>query len=238
MKNILVKILMFLLIASIISAEDSLLYIETNKDNSNIYLNDDFIGNGNIIVKLEPGSYIITVREDAIKWNSQVFIDSIFIKPDEKNKKLTYDFNEQIYLDSSPQDSRVYSGDSLLGNTPLLLDKSFTELSLKKRKYKNKIFSLNETQKGKPIELDFTGEEKNGTFVGSNLFWTLVGSAVALGSTAVYYKIKADKNYDKYLEFGDKAYLDKTDRQDLISGISFGTLQLNLGALIYFVLTE
>ena len=109
MKNILIKILMFLFIASIIIAEESLLYIETNKDNSNIYLNDDFIGNGNVIVKLEPGSYIITVREDAIKWNSQVFIDSIFIKPDEKNKKLTYDFNEQIYLDSSPQDSRVYS---------------------------------------------------------------------------------------------------------------------------------
>ena len=229
---------MFLFIASIVIAEESILYIETNMENSKIFINDDLIGNGNIIVKLEPGSYIVTVREDAKKWNSQIIRDSIYISEDEKNKKLTYTFNDRIFLDTSPQDSRVYAGDSLLGNTPILLNSSLTELSLKKRKYKNKNFSLNETQKGNPIELDFMGEEKNGTFVGSDLFWTLVGSAVALGSTAVYYKIKADKNYDKYLEFGDKAYLDKTDRQDLISGISFGALQLNLGALIYFILAE
>jgi hypothetical protein len=46
-------------------------------------------------------------------------------------------------------------------------------------------------------------KKKSGRFVGSKLFWGLITSAVALGSTAAYFKIKADKNYDKYLDTGD-----------------------------------
>jgi hypothetical protein len=238
MRRVVLNIFIYAILITSIIAEETIIYIETNRDESKIYLNDDLIGIGNVIVKLEPGDYFISVREDSRKWNSQIISDSISISADDKSKKLTYEFSERIFLDTYPQDSRIYNGDSLIGKTPILLDDSFNKLRIQKNNFSEKKINLNEVNSGEAIKLDFTGSEDTGTFVGSGLFWTLVGSAVALGSTAVYHKIKADKNYEKYLDTGDRSFLDKTERQDLVSGISFGALQLNLAALVYFVLSE
>ena len=109
---------------------------------------------------------------------------------------------------------------------------------MQKKHFNFKNLKLSEVTSGQSIKLDFNGAEKNGRFIGSGLFWTLVSSAMVLGATAAYFKIKADKNYDKFLDTGDSSFLDKTDRQDVFSGVAFGTLQLNLGALVYFFLTE
>jgi hypothetical protein len=234
----LISILLFFILSVSNNAQETLVYIESNKQDSKIFINDDLVGSGNVVVKLEPGEYEIKVREDKLKWNSQIFIDRIEIERNSKNLKLNYKFIDPIILKTIPDDSQIFAGDSLLGNSPLLLSSEFSDLTIKKNNFADKNIILNEAAVNKPIELKFIGEEKNGRFVGSKLFWGLITSAVALGTTAAYYKIKADKNYDKYLDTGKKDFLDETDRQDLFSGVSFGALQLNLGFLLYLILDE
>lgn len=75
-------------------------------------------------------------------------------------------------------------------------------------------------------------------FFTSTTFKILIGSAAVLGGISAYFKIKADKKYDDYLNTKNQSTLDEVDRLDLISGISFGLLQINFGYLIYKFLTD
>lgn len=80
--------------------------------------------------------------------------------------------------------------------------------------------------------------KNNDSFIDSDLFLVMVGSAVALGASAAYFKLESDNYYEKYEETNDKQYLDKTDRYDIYSGVSLGVLQVNFGFLIYKFLSD
>jgi len=84
----------------------------------------------------------------------------------------------------------------------------------------------------------FTNRSSNNSFLNSTMFKILIGTAVVIGGTSAYYKHRADENFDQYNLSGDKTYLDKTHKYDLISGIAFGALQINFGILVYYFLTE
>ena len=75
-------------------------------------------------------------------------------------------------------------------------------------------------------------------FFTSTTFKILIGSAAVLGGISAYFKIKADKKYDDYLNTKNQSTIEEVDRLDLISGISFGLLQINFGYLIYKFLTD
>ena len=88
-----------------------------------------------------------------------------------------------------------------------------------------------------------TGEEKRDlllnfsrpkNFTHSAEFKWLLAGVVAFGGAAAYLKIEADKRYDEYQETGEERFLDETRRYDVLSGISFGLLQLNF---LYMVLS-
>jgi len=74
-------------------------------------------------------------------------------------------------------------------------------------------------------------EQKN--FTHSAEFKWLLAGVVAFGGAAAYLKIEADKKYDEYQETSEQRFLDETRRYDVLSGISFGLLQLNF---LYMVL--
>jgi hypothetical protein len=88
------------------------------------------------------------------------------------------------------------------------------------------------------VKLNFSGNSSGSDFIESIWFKVLIGSAVALGTTAAYYKIKADNKYQEYEETGDQALLDQTEQFDIYSGAAFAALQLNFGILIYFFLSN
>ena len=75
-------------------------------------------------------------------------------------------------------------------------------------------------------------------FFTSSTFKILIGSAAVLGGVAAYFKIKADRKYDDYLQTKNRSILDEVDRLDLYSGVAFGLLQINFGYLIYKFLTD
>jgi len=78
--------------------------------------------------------------------------------------------------------------------------------------------------------------EKDEKFFNSTLSKILVGSAVVLGGVSAYFKLKADKEFTNY-SF-DKNYESSYNTYDTISGISFGLLQVNIGILIYYILSD
>ncbi|MBK7106420.1 MAG: hypothetical protein IPH62_14160 [Ignavibacteriae bacterium] len=104
-----------------------------------------------------------------------------------------------------------------------------------------RIWNLNIGNKNQNLEimnLPLKLKMQKESFVESDLFYIVVGSAVAFGATAAYLKNESDKNYEKYKITGDVNYLNKTNILDIYSGVALGALQINFGYLIYKFLTD
>lgn len=228
-----------LVFSAIAAAQDckSRISIFTNNPQSVIILNKKTVGKGSVVLELEKGEYALTVREDNLAWNSQIFRDSLNIVDCNTSKDLHYNFRNEVYLNSTPVNAGVFHNDSLIGYTPLYINSLDDQVELKKENYRTEIVRLN-GERYSLINLKYIGDENGSSFFKTNLFKILLGTAVTLGGTAAYFKLKADDEYEKYNRTQDAAYLDKTDRYDLISGIAFGALQVNFGLLIYYFLTD
>lgn len=216
----------------------SILEIRTNKQNAFIYLNNKLIGNGNITINLTPNLYQVLVRESIYKWNSSEIIDTIKIEGCNKKYFVNYNLHEKKFIDSSPQDAMVSLLGKVIGYTPTYVDLENYD-SLEVIKENNKlVIHKNDLSKLSLIKLDYKPNVNNRSFSDSEWFKILIGSAAIFGTTAAYFKIKADKKYDEYLLTKDKNTLTEVNRLDLYSGIAFGLLQINFGYLIYKFLIE
>ena len=211
--------------------------IITDYENSMIMINDSLKGMGKADIELAPGTYIISLDENSDRYNSKSFKDTIEIK-DCKEKKLEYNFRSELLLRTEPDDAYVYSGDSLIGHTPLFLPPGLNKVKLTKPGYENNEVDLSTYNGNEKINLKFTGKEVPESFFKSTLFKVLIGGITALGAVTAYFKIKADNRFEEYQRSGDKKLLDKTHTYDLISGISFAALQVNFGLLLYYFLSD
>lgn len=238
--NSFIKIFFLVVFLSLdINSQDckSNLIITTDIPLVNIFINDSLISNdGKAEIELAEGVYVISVEEISDKWNSKIFIDTIRIFNCE-SEKLNYKFKSDVLINSVPQDAYVFYQDSLLGFTPLKLNRNLNSIMLSKPGYYPRQVSLSEVGSS-PVKLDFAGFEKPEPFVSTSLFKFLTGSAVLLGAATAYFKLKADDKFDEYRFSGNKKYLDETNRFDTISGISLALFQINFGYIIYRFLAE
>lgn len=240
MNSIRIKIIIFLLLPAVyLSAQNCKVKvgIKTDIPSSKIYLADSLIGRGNTDIELTMGEYHITVMDESDRWNAKAFNDTLRIE-NCSDTTLTYTFKSEVYLNTEPQDVYVYQDSELIGHTPLFLPINSEDIVLKKPGFEDRSLPPDELASGTKIILKFNGEPVNKSFFERNIFKILVGSIVALGGVTAYFKLKADNNFDKYLSSGDKYFLDQTNKYDLISGISFGALQVSFGFLIYHFLSE
>ena len=241
--NLLTKILFsFLLILlfkqSFAQGCKATLYINSDLDEINIFINEDFAAEtNNFQTEIELGNYIVTVTENSKKWNAKSFSDTINVT-DCKEITLNYSFKDEVLLDTEPQNVYVFRNDSLLGYTPLLVKSNFKSLLLKKPDYSSREITFDEFNANDKIKLDFIGEENDGSFYESTIFKVLAGTAVALGAATAYFKLEADNRFDEYKVTGDPDLLKQTDRLDVISGVSFVALQINFGLIIYLFLSD
>ncbi len=241
--NLLSKILLtavLLLSSGSLFAQDckATLIVESNIANANVFVDDSLAGTGEYVeTTLESGTHIIITVENSDRWDAQTYIDTINVTGCD-TIKLNYNFTQKVLLNTEPQDAYVFVIDSLVGYTPLLLPVVYNNITLQKPGY----LSLNLTGKDllteKPFKLKYIGEIDDGTFFDKTSFKILMGSMVVLGAVTAYYKLKADDKYDEYLQTGDSALLDQTNRFDLISGITFAALQINFGLIIYLFLVD
>lgn len=238
--NLFTKIVLILIQISILQAQDckSKLVIETDLTSVNILINDSLVSESFVYsTELPDGFYKIVVMENVDRYDAKMFIDTIELKNCEE-KKLVYKIQEKVYLDSSPQDAYVFSGDSLLGNTPLFIPKSLSELKLSKPQYEVKTLSRDQFLSVTKVDLKFIGNHKEESFFYSTTFQILAGTALVLGAASAYYKLKADDAFDEYQFRGNKDKLDETNTYDVVSGVTFTALQINFGYILYRFLTE
>lgn len=213
----------------------------TNDSLSVIYINGKPAGSGNnLIMNLPKGNYSIEIKNNKFKWGARIIHDTLVINNCDTSINLSYffDINQKVHINTTPSNAEVFYKDSLLGYTPLELASDLSRIDIKKNMYESKEINIDRTTKKIDLNLNYLGRVKQTSFSRTNLFKVLVGSAVALGATAAYFKLKADDNFDKYNSTNDKKYMDNTDRYDLISGVAFGVLQINFGVLIYYFLND
>lgn len=240
MKKLLIHI--FILLSTSIThlSQDckSILKIETNDSSALIYANENFLGKGKITAEVEKGEYIIVVRESLVKWNGYEVSDTIDVPECGKEYLLTYNLSDEVFVDSSPQDAAIIYNDSIVGYTPQFITlQNATSIHLKKGSSLTNI-DYDALLNNKIQKIDFKPEIKTQSFTDSPWFKVLLGSAAALGATAAYFKLNADKKYDDYLIKKDRSILDEVDRLDLYSGIALGLLQVNIGYMIYRFLND
>jgi len=241
--NLLIKIVLanlLLIFISQTSAQDcsAKLKIISDVDEVSIYLNDEYAGSkGYFETDVELGIYTVKVFENSEKWNAKSFSDTIEVT-DCSEITLNYFFDDDILLDTDPQNVYVFSKDSLLGYTPLYINQYFNSLLLEKPDYMSKEIKIDDINSAEKIKLDYIGKEIDGGFYGTTVFKLLVGTAIALGAATAYFKLEADNRFEEYKITGDPELLNQTDRLDVISGISFVALQINFGLIIYLFLSD
>jgi hypothetical protein len=212
-----------------------ILEISTDNENSIIVIDGEVKGYGQAKINLPPGEHKIFVGEAKRNWNAAANQETIEILCDQKIEK-EYSFNDELYIQTFPQDAYVYKNDTLIGHTPLFLSAKLNEITLRKPGYVEKNIFLKKDLNKIPITLEFTGLEREEIFYKKNIFKILIGSLIVLGGTTAYYKLLADDKFEEYQFTGEAALLNQTRKYDLISGISFGLTQINFGILIYYFL--
>lgn len=237
--NKIIYVLLFISLSDIAIAQEckATLQIKCDIQNANFFINDSLVGQGNFAeTGLTKGTYKITVLENSDRWDAQKFIDTIKITKC-NIIKLRYNFIKKVYLDSEPQDASVFSGDSLVGYTPLLIPLKSGSIKLEKPGYESLSFkdigSIN-----KPVKLKFIGTKPGEQFFDKTLFKILLSSMVALGGVTAFFKLKADDRFDEYQSTGNTDLLDQTHKFDTISGVTFVAMQLNFGLMIYLFLVD
>lgn len=235
-------VLLFVLALNIlISAQDSCqaaITIECDIPNVILSFNGiEFEQSNQFMLQLKKGIYKITLMENSDRLDAKTIIDTIYVD-DCDEKYFKYYFNEEVYLDSKPQDAKIISGDSLLGYTPLFVNKNLSSLLISKDGFESLSISSDQLTKYNIFDLKFIGSTKQESFFETIQFKIVLGAVAVLGGVTAYYKLLADDNFDDYKLTGKQSSLDLTKKYDLISGISFGLLQINFGYLLYNVFAE
>jgi len=240
MKKIIQIFLIAVIFAFELSAQDckSKVIINSEADDLLIFVDEVFSGNGKIEIELGTGVHKIRIEEPSLNWDARKLQKEITISECGENYNFSFSFDETILIETKPNDVWVYENHLHLGNTPLLIPKKIDTLKLVKKDYKTLTLKTADIISLNSINLEFTGETKSTSFADSPYFKILIGTAVGLGGLAAYYKIQADQSFEKYEQTKQQQYLDDTNRYDNMSGIAFGVLQVNFGALIYFLLSD
>ncbi len=187
------------------------LIIKSDFNLVNIFINDSLVSeNGNFTGELSNGTYIIIADENSDRWNSKTYIDTLFINDCNPIQLLFFFRSDSI--------------NSEFDENPIGFN------------FQKKYFL--EKQAYEQLDLSVPNTLKKQHFVDSDLFKVLTTTAVLLGGTTAYYKIKADKLFDEYLSSRDKEKLDQTRKYDLISGITLTAFQINFGYILLRFLLE
>jgi PEGA domain len=240
--NLFIKILFllpFIFIENVYSQEcEAHITIDCDIENVNIFIDDSLAGSGKLFeTDLNKGIYRIIIMENSDRWDAKTIIDTLNISNCE-DVALQYQFKDKILLNTEPEDAYVFSNDSLIGYTPLLISSGVKNLRLEKPGFETKSIDDSEIKSDTKIKLNFIGQYDDGVFFDKTLFKILICSMVALGAATAYFKLEADRKFDEFKITGDPSFLDQTNRLDAISAVTFVALQLNFGAMIYFFLSD
>ncbi len=217
----------------------SYLKLEGVKNGNVIVFDDSVYLSANNPLKLTSGRHFVGIKNSLREWT---FINSEIIPVDSCGVMHTrkYEKPDISFFNTVPSDAVVSRGDSILGRTPMYLQGNLYDIIVTKTGYQILKLENNFGAGENPLKLlPAVFENGQDQFLNSRMFKILSGSLVILGGISAYTKIKADNYFDRYQAFGVDSDLRQTRKYDLISGISFGLMQINLAYLVYnFLIAE
>jgi hypothetical protein len=175
----------------------------------------------------------------------------------QQEDSLKIDYN---YINSIPQNAKVFLNDSLAGETPFRFvnpagDSSRSiSITLKLEGFIDYSFKIN--PEDMPVNKTISLVPKNKLSLTNNnpveentvnFFKTprkivpiVISSVVAAGSGVLsyYYKKLANDRYDEYLATGNRDKFDQTKKYDLYSGIFLAAFQVGFAVFLYFLLID
>lgn len=212
--------------------------IKTNSATTFCVVDDSLSFTGGVITfSLNQGVHYIKLKRDKFCWNCIGIRDTLNITGEKYDTTMVFHFPQQKLLTTIPDNFKVMKDDSTIGYTPQYFNLSGkNSLRLYKRGYEERTVYLSDM--AVPIQLKPLGKDNEKSFMETHWFKILLGSAAVLGAATAYFKTGADRKYDDYLSNGNNELLDETNRLDLFAGVSLGLLEINIGYLIYRMLSD
>ncbi len=242
------------LIDSLSTAGRGTLVVRTTPDSGWVYVDSLFVGRAPVRVEmLRPGMHTVrVVHPDFANWLTETIRDSV---PTAAGGEVlrTYTLGQWYSIVSVPSDAQVFSGDSIIGTTPLVLSPlsipTDSTLTLRKKGYAPVSTSLALASRGVLlIPLSPSGEPsgENDWRLSSSVaartstlpLWISGGSAVLFGGFSAYYKLEADRHQSSYISTGNPYHLVERDRLDGLSALYFVAAQVGLGVFIWYLLSD
>lgn len=249
--------LCFLMVALPLMAQDSsgrggFLTIRTDPPAAEVHVDSVRLGVSPLIrVRVSPGPHQLSLfYPSSPQWNSLVRRETLMVHEGEEIEKV-YEFGSIVSLSSIPSGSRVLSMGKELGTTPIFLRSASRlkgDVILEKDGFEQIVVPLAGGAASSFVRLRRSqNEEAAGDVVfdlpasNGSRRWAAYGSAagmVASGIAAAYFKERANKRFDLYLESQNPTYLASTRRNDRRSAVAFLLTQIGFGLLTYFLLSE
>jgi hypothetical protein len=165
--------------------------------------------------------------------------------------KLDFVLTDQIKILSLPVGGKVFAGEELIGNTPLIFDRSLVggeTIKIEKNGYKNQSFKLENSQREysfslRPIENDPQIQVARVSENQGGLKWYregLVVTSLIASWTSFYYKRQADQSYARYQVTSDSrkrfSLYSQTRQYDTFAEIAIGVSVATLGTYFFLLL--
>ncbi len=237
MKNLAIKILLlFFFYVPAIAQSEYPVTIECDSS-MNVRIDGKFIGETPVKINLTRGKHFVYMYSDAKIWGEEKLADTIYVSS-KSDRVFQYNYPGGRLIESAPSDALIEARGLKLGYTPLTIHSGFENISLTKKGYKKvnvKTAGLNSPIILTGLSPQLAAKEK---FVQSKWFKIAISSMVLFGASAAYFKTNADKKYDEYKISRSPADYEKVKVYDKSAAVSLTFLEVNIAAILYFLLTD
>ena len=223
-----------------------------------VKIDEAFIGFSPLeILALEPGPHQVQVEHPEQAnwldhdWHREINVvegDTIWIE---------VSFNRNYSIHSSPFGASVFLGDEKIGETPTFLKLDETEIkqiTLSKAGYQDTILTLGSSNNQFfDIKLRRKSEEPGLTLIPGEFrikkksktnrrLFAAIGLTIASGAIGIYFRNKANNQFDRYLQFGDperfNESFDQAKKFDNYAAVSFAAFQVSFALSVYLFLKK
>lgn len=200
-------------------------------------------------VQMQEGTHVIAfIHPEARNWQYSSMVETLVVHPAEHLAR-TVNFPFVYHITSTPYGAAVQYGDSVIGQTPLLLTAISVGrlLSISKEGYESVTIPLSTSYPEVHVDLHpLRGALTPGGSIyladaqskSSLPIYLTTGTSVLTGVVAAYCKIKADSYYKDYQQTGNPSKLSQVRTLDTVSGISLAASEISLLMLSYFLLSR
>lgn len=222
--------------------------IDSDPPGAIVWLDGDSVGITPLTLNsVQPGRHHLRLlAPDLANWLNDPVDDTIEVATSGV-RSLRYQLPSRALILTSPPEAQVFVNDTLVGTTPIVLEKTPSRFTLRKPGYADTTLDGTQTGRGRVsvrLQRTWTQSEEASIFKDSEertsplrLYLTGATTVIA-GAVSAYYKVKADNLYSRYAQTGDPAQLAEVNRLDTAAGVALALTQVSLGLFTYFLLSE